>query len=126
MVKIGRPFSGLIILTVKMRASHCHLFVFGQESGFWLTCLCERICFAEAAWFDLRIICDGCEEENVKKEICGECQVSYKNSGLFLGKYVESGMVWAILIPRDAGDVLKQAICLVLYVFCTWNSSNFE
>lgn len=39
-----------------------------------------------------------------------------------MGEYVGSGMVWAIVILRDKGDVLKQAIC----VFCSWNSSDFE
>lgn len=72
MVKITRPFDGRMVLTMKMLASHCHLFVFGQESGYRLTYLCENICFAEAALFDLRIIWDRCEEEDVRKEFCGE------------------------------------------------------
>lgn len=59
MVKIARSLDGLMVLIMKMLTIHCHLFVFGQESGYWLTCLCESICFAEAASFDLRIVWDG-------------------------------------------------------------------
>lgn len=36
MVKIARPLDGLMVVTMKVLAIHCHLFVFGQESGYLL------------------------------------------------------------------------------------------
>lgn len=83
MVKIARPLDGLMVLTMKVLAIHFHLFVFGQESGYWWTCLCENICFAEVALFDLRIIWDGCEEEGVKKEYLWRMQSFARVRGCF-------------------------------------------
>lgn len=78
MVKIARPLDVLMVLPTKTLTVHCHLFVFGQESGDWLTCLCEGICFAEAALFDQRIVWDsGCGEKDIKKDFYGGCYVFY-------------------------------------------------
>lgn len=49
----------------------------------------------------------------------------HENSELYMGGCAGSGMVWALIILRDEGDVLKWAVSL-LFGFCTWISPNFK
>lgn len=53
---VARPVDGPLVLATQMLTSHCHLFVFGQGSGYWSTCPGESICFTEAILLDLRIV----------------------------------------------------------------------
>lgn len=65
---VARLVDGPLVLATQMLTIPCHLFVFGQRSGYWSTCPGESICFTEAILLDLRIVWswgaqgEGCQE----------------------------------------------------------------
>lgn len=120
--KVAGPLDGLLVLTTQMLTTPCHLFVFGQGCGYWWTCRGESICFAEAILLDLRMVWTwGPLEKDVKNAM-----PFAENSAQFMGECAGSRVFWAIITLRDERSVLKYAVPLLLFVFCTWNSPNFE
>lgn len=85
----------------------------------------ESICSAEAVVFDWRMFGGGGKGRRMSRRNSVRILPFHENSELCMGGWAGSGMVWAIIIPRDEGDMLKWAVSL-LFGFCTWVSPNFK
>lgn len=108
---VARPVDGPLVLATQMLTSHCHLFVFGQGSGYWSTCPGESICFTEAILLDLRIVWSwglgGAGRRMSRRNSVRNGMSFAENSGQFVGECAGSRMVWVMVILRGEGNVLK-------------------